>query len=254
LGASPDRMLPDGTECGGVTDQDCPPGLPEGTGRNLLIDANLILGNSAESGTGGGLRLQMVNGTDVIALPGNSGRWNDVTVTNNIIANNVAGWDGAGVSMQDAFKVKFVNNTVVANDATASAGVLFNTLGAALAATPPPNCNPGSDPNASCQGTTNTSTDQPSGFVTMRNTPNMVTEMAALPGGTNSVICPSGYGYTTGSGGNQCRQISLPLLTNDLFYQNRSFHIGVAPLLASGTQQKVVTLYPTLDQGVVTGT
>jgi hypothetical protein len=254
LGASPDRMLPDGTECGGVTDQDCPPGLPEGTGRNLLIDANLILGNSAESGTGGGLRLQMVNGLDVIGLPGTPSRWNDVTVTNNIIANNVAGWDGAGVSMQDAFKVKFVNNTVVANDATASAGVLFNTLGAALAATPPPNCNPGSDPNASCQGTTNTSTDQPSGFVTMRNTPNMVTEMAALPGGTNSVICPSGYGYTTGSGGNQCRQISLPLLTNDLFYQNRSFHIGVAPLLASGTQQKVVTLYPTLDQGVVTGT
>ena len=252
LGASPDRTLPDGTECGGVTDQDCPPGLPEGTGRNLLIDANLILGNSAESGTGGGLRLQMVNGQDVTAFPGNSSRWNDVTVTNNIIANNVAGWDGAGVSLQDALRVKFVNNTVIANDTTASAGVLFNTLGAPLSATPPPGCNPGSNPNATCPPTT-TSTDQPSGFVTMRNTPNMVAEMAALPGGTGSVSCPSGYGYSGGAGGNQCRQISLPLMTNNLFFQNRTFHIGVAPLSA-GQQQAVVTLYPSLDQGTVSGT
>ena len=251
LGASPDRTLPDGTECGGVTDQDCPPGLPEGTGRNLLIDANLFLGNSAESGTGGGVRLQMVNGQDVIAFPRNSERWNDVTVTNNIIANNVAGWDGGGVSLQDAFKVRFVNNTVISNDTTASAGVLFNTLGSALASTPPPNCNPGSDPNASCAGSTTTSTDQPSGFVTMRNTPNMVTEMAAIPGGGAArVNCPSGYGYTNS---NECRQLSMPLLRNNLFWQNRSFHIGVAPL-AAGQQQAVVTLYPSLDQGTVTGT
>jgi Bacterial cadherin-like domain len=251
LGASPDRTLPDGTECGAVSDQDCPPGLPEGTGRSLLIDANLILGNSAESGTGGGLRLQGVNGTDVTALPGSPSRWNDVTVTNNIIANNVAGWDGGGVSMQDALKVKFVNNTVIANDATASAGVLFNTLGAPLAATPPPGCNPGSSPDAKCAAFDG-STDQPSGFVTMRNTPNMVAGMAALPNGTNSVVCPAGYGYSTGAGGNQCRQASLPLFTNNLFYQNRSFHIGVAPL-AAGQQQAVVTLYPSLDQGTVTG-
>ena len=60
----------------------------------------------------------------------------------------MAGWDGGGVSLQDAFKVRFVNNTVISNDTTASAGVLFKTLGSALASTPPPNCNPGSDPNA----------------------------------------------------------------------------------------------------------
>ena len=73
LGASPDRTIltgPNaGQECGGINDQDCPPGLPEGTGRNLVIDANLIMGNSAESGTGGGLRLQMVNGQEVPAFP-----------------------------------------------------------------------------------------------------------------------------------------------------------------------------------------
>ena len=145
MGASPDRMIvtpaPTPAECGTMNDLDCPPGLPEGTGRNLLIDANLIIGNSAESGTGGGLRLQMVNGQDVIAFPDRPNRvtsgpqaqrspgWNDVTVSNNIIANNVAGWDGGGVSMQDALQVKFINNTVINNDTTASAGVLFNTLG-----------------------------------------------------------------------------------------------------------------------------
>jgi hypothetical protein len=123
--------------CGAADDRDCPPGLGEGTGRNLVIDANLIMGNSAESGSGGGLRLQLVNGQDVAAFPNRpdqrlsgpqaqrSPGWNSVTVTNNIIANNVAGWDGGGVSLQDALKVRFVNNTVISNDTTASAGVLF---------------------------------------------------------------------------------------------------------------------------------
>ena len=144
LGASPDRTLPDGTECGSVTDADCPPGLPEGTGRNLLIDGNLIMGNSAESGTGGGVRLQMVNGQDVDTFPTNPTRWNDVTVQNNIIATMSAGWDGGGVSMQDALRVRVFNNTIVSNDTTASAGVLFNTLGSPFAATPPPGCTPSS--------------------------------------------------------------------------------------------------------------
>ena len=37
--------------------------------RVLVINANLILGNAADSGSGGGLRLQHVNGTDVINFP-----------------------------------------------------------------------------------------------------------------------------------------------------------------------------------------
>ncbi|MGH8263439.1 MAG: hypothetical protein ACRET4_08165, partial [Steroidobacteraceae bacterium] len=162
LGASPDRTFTQGPlagqECGTNNDLDCPPGLAEGTGRNLTVDANLIMGNSAESGTGGGIRLQLVNGEDVVAFPtrpnpitnGNvnnrSPGWNNVTITNNIISNNVAGWDGAGVSMQDALKVTFINNTVAANDTTASAGVLFNTLGAPMASVPPPGCTPQEDP------------------------------------------------------------------------------------------------------------
>ena len=70
MGAAPDGMTAAGVECGGtVADADCPPGLPDGTGPNLTINANLIMGNAAESGSGGGLRLQSVNGTEVQPVP-----------------------------------------------------------------------------------------------------------------------------------------------------------------------------------------
>ncbi|MEN6587579.1 MAG: Ig-like domain-containing protein [Sulfuricella sp.] len=269
LGASPDRLLViDGvlTECGSTTDQDCPPGLPEGTGRNLLIDGNLIMGNSAESGTGGGLRLQMVNGEDVVAFPNGpdqrlggpqalrSPGWNNVTVTNNIIANNVAGWDGGGVSMQDALKVAFVNNTVISNDTTASAGVLFNTLGAPNAAVPPPGCTPTTDPNLpqnpNCINPVTTSTNQVSGLVTMQNTPNLIAALPANTAGTQ-MTCPAGYGYGTGTALNDgsCRDVSLPLLRNNLFWKNRAFHVEVGNLgTDQQNQQAVVTLVPSLNQ------
>ena len=98
-----------------MTDIDCAPGLSDGTGPGLVINANLIMGNAADSGSGGGLRFQAVNGTDVARFPnptasnlfgrnatcGNNSSpatcgWYTVQVTNNIIADNVAGWDGAG--------------------------------------------------------------------------------------------------------------------------------------------------------------
>ena len=60
-------------ECGSTTDIDCPPGLSDGTGPGLVIDSNLIMGNSAESGSGGGLRLQSVNGAEVSRIPQRSG-------------------------------------------------------------------------------------------------------------------------------------------------------------------------------------
>ena len=88
--------------CGNEPDQDCAPGTSDGTGPDLVINANLIMGNSAESGSGGGIRFQGVNGTELTFFPTDPTRWYSVIVTNNIIANNVAGWDGAGVSLQDA--------------------------------------------------------------------------------------------------------------------------------------------------------
>ena len=84
-------------ECGSVTDNDCVPGLSDGIGPGLVINANLLMGNAAEAGSGGGLRFQAVDGADVARFPADPERWYSVQVTNNVIANNVAGWDGGGV-------------------------------------------------------------------------------------------------------------------------------------------------------------
>jgi len=232
--------------CGTTTDQDCvatpgsiPPG--DGTGPGLVINANLIVGNSADSGSGGGLRLQHVNGTDVINLPNGSSQcpnlnftgatsnchWNSVTVTNNIITNNVAGWDGGGVSLQDALAVNIVNNTIASNDSTASSGVLFQSLFAPLASTPGTNCtlNGGSQ---SCP--------QVAGLVSVTNSTVLTSN---LP---NNVTCPTGHG-TTGSNGS-CIKYSVPLLANNVIWQNRSYFIGVGDFgTGQQNQQKTVTLY-----------
>ncbi len=250
-----------GQECGTLTDADCPPGLGDGTGNNLVIDANLILGNSAESGSGGGLRLQQVNGTEVTAFPRNAdSQWYSVAVTNNIIANNVAGWDGAGVSLEDTLKASIINNTIVSNDTTASAGVLFKTLAAANASSPPPGCTPTTDPtqlqNSNCLSPNAAHIPQPAGLVTMKNTPNMVDAMNLVAPATNGTVirCPTGYGYVGPNGtdtlrdGN-CRLLSLPNLVNNLFWQNRAFHIEIS---GAGTglisQQNLVALVPLLNQ------
>jgi hypothetical protein len=238
MGAAPDGTpvgAAAGTECGSVTDVDCAPGLSDGTGPGLVINANLIMGNAAESGSGGGIRFQDVNGTEVGFFPtnptpvaGRSPGWNSVNVTNNIIANNVAGWDGAGVSLQDALMVNLVNNTIMSNDSTASAGVLFNTLGAPIA----------SAPGATNQTTsTTTSAPQPAGVVTMQNTSVLT---ASLPA---TVKCPTGHFTNQATNGN-CRSYSVPLLANDVIWQNRSFYIGVGPLGSTTlNQQNVVALY-----------
>ena len=220
MGAPPDGFTAAGIECGGTAaDLDCIPGLSDGTGPNLVINANLIMGNAAEAGSGGGLRFQGVNGTEVSILPTHPELWNSVTVTNNIIANNVAGWDGAGVSLQDALNVNIINNTIVGNDTTASAGVLFNTLGAPLSSSPGPTC------------TTNCGTNsapQPAGLVAVGNSPQLIGSL------TSAITCPVNHPY--------CASVSYPYLANDLFWQNRSFYIGVGALSAQ-YQQNIVSLY-----------
>jgi len=228
---------PDGTFCENATiDQDCAPELSDGVGPGLVIDGNLIIGNTAESGKGGGLRLQLVNGTDVQRSPNNPNRWHSVSVFNNIIANNVAGWSGGGVSFQDALRVNFINNTVVSNDVTASSGVLFNTDLAKKGNIPPPQCTNPPNPNVPdpiCTGTPiTTSTYQPAGLETARNTPNLE---AAQTNVNCFVATPPSACF------------SNPVLRNDLFWQNRSFFISVGGT-GAGIQQNVVTLNPTLNQ------
>ena len=224
--------------CGATTDQDCVPavgtvGPSDGIGPGLVIDANLVMGNAAEAGSGGGVRLQNLNGTDVITFPTTPSRWWDLTLTNNVIVNNVAGWDGAGVSLQDALNVNIINNTIMSNDTTASSGVLFNTLGAPLASSGGPTC------TSNC-GTT--SLPQPAGLVAIQNSSTLSANLPA------TIVCPAGHGSGgTGTGGltnGACREVSYPELYNDVFYQNRAFYIGVGSL-GTGTlnQQNVVALY-----------
>jgi hypothetical protein len=231
--------------CGATTDQDCVPAPSsitpsDGTGPHLVINANLIMGNSAESGSGGGVMFQQVNGGDVTAFGTTPANWNSVSFTNNIVSNNVAGWDGAGISLLDSLNVNIVNNTIMSNDTTASAGVLFNTIGAPLASTQ----------GTSCTNTAaTTSCPQAAGLVVL---PNSAVLTANLPA---SVTCPAGHFTSTSATNGNCRAWSVPLLYNDVFWQNRYFDIQVGAL-GAGTQnqQHVVTLVPTLNQPSTAGT
>jgi hypothetical protein len=244
---APDQDPP----CGLTTDKDClsaPNTITpsDGTGPGLVINANLIMGNSADSGSGGGLRLQHINGNDVINFPNgavdcnNPGSptclWNSVSVTNNIITNNVAGWDGGGVSLQDALAVNIVNNTIVSNDSTASAGPLFGSLFAPLASTPVTGTS-----GVNCSTTAlEQSCPQIAGLASVTNSPVLV---ANLP--TSGITCPQGHG-TSGS----CGKYSVPLLANNVIWQNRSYVVGVGGLGTGTTsQQKVIALYNSAFNG-----
>jgi len=217
-------------------DQDCVPnplnsvGPSDGMGPGLIINGNLIMGNAAEAGSGGGLRFQNVNGAEVIAFPTDPSKWYSASVTNNIIANNVAGWDGAGVSLLDALNVNLINNTIVSNSTTASAGILFTTIGAPLA----------SSSGANCMQSATTSCPQVAGLVSIQNS---AVFSANLPG---TVVCPAGHGNGgTGADGltnGYCRSISYPVLDNNLFWQNSTYYIGVGAL-SPQFQQNVVSLY-----------
>jgi hypothetical protein len=231
--------------CGTTTDQDClnptPSAPSDGAGPGLMINANLIAGNAAEAGSGGGLRLQNVNGTDVLTFPSTPTNWYAVTVTNNIINNNVAGWDGAGISLQDALNVNIVNNTIMSNDTTASSGMLFNTLGAPLASSQGP-C-PSRNANGTCPTPVTTSTPQPAGIVAIQNSPQLTANLPA------TVVCPAGHFQGTNATNANCRSVSYPELYNNVIFQNRTFNITVGGLGTGAlNQQNVVALVPTLSQ------
>jgi hypothetical protein len=237
MGAPPDGSpvgAPAGTECGSTAaDLDCTPGLSDGSGPGLVINANLILGNTAESGTGGGISFQNVNGTEVVAFPLQPALWNTVSVTNNIIANNVAGWDGAGISLLDALNTNIINNTVISNTSTATAGILFNALGAPIA----------SQTGTSCtNGTGTASCPQVAGIVSVQNSSQLSANIKTLP----LVVCPAGHftggGFLGTAVNANCKAASIPELYNNVVWQNSAYYVGVGAY-SSGYQQNVVTLY-----------
>jgi hypothetical protein len=91
--------------------------LGDGAG-NVNIVGNLIQGNLAGSGFGGGIRAWGYNGSDVSA--GGPDTY-ELNIFNNMIVNNVAANAGGGVSLQDTARVNIINTTIADNDSTATA-------------------------------------------------------------------------------------------------------------------------------------
>jgi hypothetical protein len=217
-------------------------GPSDGVGPGLVINANLILGNAAEAGAGGGISFNGANGSDVISFPTDASQWNNVKVTNNIISNNVCGWDGCGISLKDSLAVDIINNTIVNNASTASAGVLFTTLGAPLASQPPPSTSTGPGTPNCTNGASTASCPQPAGVGVIQNS-------AILASNTpTTVTCPPGHfapGTTaTGTSANPptCAKVSYPKLENNIIYHNATYYVGVGPL-TNQYQQATISLY-----------
>jgi large repetitive protein len=126
-----------------------PGSLSPGAGQVKVI-ANLIQGNLAGAGDGGGIRTSRVNGQDVEAKKNDPEQWtNMVEIYNNMVINNVAAFAGGGISLFDTARSNIIHNTVAHNDSTATAGEAF---------TP---------------GNPNTSNPQPAGVVSRAHSPEL---------------------------------------------------------------------------------
>jgi len=195
-------------------------GLSHGAG-SVTVDANLIQGNHAGAGHGGGIRTQFVNGRDIVnSTNPNSGRaiptqWYSITLSNNMIVNNVAGWSGGGVSMQDTARSFVVNNTIAHNDSTATVGGLI---------------------------VANSSAPQPAGLSSEAHSAGL---NAAIPSQNDTI------GY---------RNFSNPKLLNNILWQNRAFHYdatgvsaGLIPQLSQSLVGECVSGAVYDDLGVLGG-
>jgi hypothetical protein len=98
--------------------------LTTGSG-SVTVSRNLIQGNQAGAGNGGGVCLQTINGQDILNNPDDASAWHRVRISDDIIVNNVAGAAGGGISLQDAASVEIENTTIANNDSTATAAVAF---------------------------------------------------------------------------------------------------------------------------------
>jgi hypothetical protein len=125
-------LVPGGGHGGGifVSGEIPPPTVPPvpvistGAG-NVTIEANLIQGNLAGAGNGGGIAAYAFNGQDVAGNPTTPDAWYALTVQNNMVVNNVAAIGGGGISLQDVTAGTIVHNTVAHNDSTATAALAF---------------------------------------------------------------------------------------------------------------------------------
>ena len=103
-------------------------GAPSPGAGNVIVDSNLLRGNLAGAGDGGGIRIASVNGEELLDEDGertDSATWYSVSVFNNMVNNNVAGLAGGGISVEDSLKVDIRHNTVANNDSTATTALAF---------------------------------------------------------------------------------------------------------------------------------
>jgi hypothetical protein len=124
------------TSGGGISIGGRPPAagaLTPGSG-SVRVSNNLIQGNQAAGGDGGGISLAGVNGQDVASaeIPDH-----EVVLYNNVIVNNEAALAGGGIALQDAANVQIIHNTIAHNDSLATAGAAF-APGSPQASTPQP--------------------------------------------------------------------------------------------------------------------
>lgn len=169
--------------------------LTPGAGR-VTVNSNLIHGNNAGAGDGGGIAIANINGQDIARNLGTTAPWYLVNILNNMVTNNVSGVAGGGISVQDAIKVRIRNNTVSNNDTTSTGAAAF------------------------ALGSPNLSTALPAGIVSRTHTPafaqlmnvtaangSVFLDPAILPGGVNSIW----------------QRYSNPTLNSTVVTENRSF-------------------------------
>ena len=106
-------------------ERDNPTALGIGTG-SVEVSGNTIQSNHAGAGHGGGIRTQFVNGQDIVNNKKDN-KWYKVLINDNTIVNNVAGWSGGGISLQDTARAEISKNRIAHNDSTATVGGLTNT-------------------------------------------------------------------------------------------------------------------------------
>lgn len=98
--------------------------LSPGSG-TVRVVRNLIQGNLAGGGEGGGIRGLRVNGQDVAANRNQPGAWYSLRLFSNIIVNNVAALAGGAISLQDTARAYILHNTIAHNDSVGTAGEAF---------------------------------------------------------------------------------------------------------------------------------
>ncbi|MFI4912161.1 MAG: hypothetical protein ACIAQZ_10895 [Sedimentisphaeraceae bacterium JB056] len=113
-----------GIYIGSETNVEDPAEARDGTG-SVVVNANLIQGNIAGSGHGGGICADAVNGLDVIDNIESPEMWNKLYIYNNIVVNNVAANSAGGIYLSDTVNCRIISNTISNNDSTATAANAF---------------------------------------------------------------------------------------------------------------------------------